>query len=188
QECEHGLFLHNIGMEMLTELHTRPAIHVNMQDEEICKEREDMILRIQKLADNYYRSVWNHLNAEEQFVLYDLAQDGLVNSKNLDIVAILIDKGLLIDSTKLHIMNRNFRNFVLSIVDPADLGKLEKSLNTTGNWSRFKLPLFFVVFTLLLFVLKSDSSPLFSSITGFTAIIPIAVAILSLFSQVKKKE
>lgn len=187
-ECAHGTFLDTIGAELLNELHDRSDIDTNMSGAAIREQREELILRIQKVAENYYWSLWNHLTEEEQFVLYDLAQDGLVNNKNLDVVEVLVDKGIVVYSGKLRVMNRSFRNFILTDVSQTYLDKMDRSLKSSGNWSKLRMPLFFVVFTLLLFVLKSDGSPLFGYITGFTAIIPIAIAALGVFTQLKKKE
>lgn len=185
QECSHGNFLQPLGTELITELqHRNDAGHLS----ELWKEREDIVIRIQKLADNYYRSIWNHLTIEEQFVLYDLAQDGLVNSKNQDIVEGLIDKGLVRYVERLRIMNRSFRNFILCVSGPTEIGELEKKVRATGAWSKLKLPLLLVVCTMLLFVIKSDRSQLFGVFTAITALIPVVVGLFTVFSQFSKKE
>lgn len=186
-ECDHGLFLRAIGVEMLTELHMRSEIQETMNSDDQWNEREDIIIRVQKLAENYYRSIWNHLAVEEQFVLYDLAQDGLVNPKNHDILESLIDKGLVVYNNKLRVMNRSFRNFILCVVGPSDLGKLDRQVRDAGVWGKLKLPLFLIVCSLLLFVVKSDRTQLFGYFTAFTAIIPIVVTVFGLFSQTNKK-
>jgi len=187
-ECDHGVFMQSIGVELLSELHGRSEIHTDMKAGERWKEREDLIIRTQKLADNYYRSIWTNLTVEEQFVLFDLAQDGLVNAKNLDIVELLIDKGLVVYRQQLEIMNQSFRNYVLCIAGPSDVSKLEEKMKDAGAWNKLKAPLFLIVFSLLLFVVKSDRSSLFGYFTAFTAIIPIAVTVFGYFGKSAKKE
>lgn len=187
-ECDNGMFMRTIGMELMDELHKRREVYVSMSVEDEWKEREDIIIRVQKLAENYYRSIWNHLAVEEQFVLFDLAQDGLVNPKNLDIVEELIDKGIIIYNSKLRLMNRSFRNFILCVAGPADLERLEHEVRHSGTWSKLKVPLFLVVGALLLFVVKSDRSQLFGYFTAITALIPVVVGVISLFGQSAKKE
>ncbi len=187
-ECDHGMFLRSIGLELIEELHIRNEIHHKMTDADKWMEREDLIIKTQKLADNYYRSIWNHLAVEEQFILYDLAQDGLVNPKNLDIVESLIDKGIVDNNNRLRIMNRSFRNFILCVIGPADIGDQESKLRTAGAWSKLKFPLILIVCALLLFIVKSDRSQLFGYFTAFAAIIPVVVALLGVFGQANKKD
>lgn len=187
-ECDNGVFLRTIGLELIDELHKRDSVNLKMDDDDKWIEREDLIIRTQKLADTYYRSLWNHLAIEEQFVLHDMAQDGLVNAKNNDIVEALIDKGIIIYTTRLRIMNRSFRNFILTVVGPTDLGKLDIEMRSAGAWSKLKPALLLVVVSLFLFVIKSDRTQLFGYFTAFAAIIPVVVGLVSRFSNVGKKE
>lgn len=185
-ECDHGVFLQSIGVELLAELHGRPEVHAHMNALDSVKEQEDIIIRTQKLADNYYRTLWNNLAIEEQFVLYDLAQDGLVNSKNLDILESLIDKGLVIYRKQLGVMNRSFRNYVLCVAGPSDMGKIEQQMKDAGAWNKLKAPLFLIVCSLLLFVVKSDRTALFGYFTVFAAIIPIVTTFFGYFGKATK--
>lgn len=187
-ECDHGPFMRSIGMELLAELHDKTEVHSRMDRDVKWKEREDIILRTQKLSENYYRSLWNHLAVEEQFVLFDLAQDGLVNSKNIDIVEALIDKGVVIYTNKLRIMNRSFRNFILTVVGPSDLGHIDMQIKDAGTWGKIKIPLFIIVCALFLFVMESDRSALFGYFTAFMAIIPAVVTLFGYFGYANRKE
>lgn len=191
EECDNGMFLKPIGEELMAEIEQRTDLNTNSDDPtdaQVWKDREDIVIRIQKLAENYYRSIWDNLPVEEQFVLYDLAQDGLVNAKNQDIVEGLIDKGLVRYVKRLRIMNRSFRNFILCVSGPSEIGELEKKVRQTGAWSKLKWPLLLVVCTLLLFVIKSDRSQLFGFFTAITALIPVVVGLFTVFSQFGKKE
>lgn len=187
-ECNHGTFLRAIGVELLGELHDRREISSTMREIEKWEEREDLIIRTQNLAKNYYRSLWNHLAVEEQFVLYDLAQDGLVNPKNLDIVEDMIDKGIIVYSTRLRIMNRSFRNYIITVAGPEDVARMELQVKDAGAWSKLKPALLLIVLALFLFILKSDRSQLFGYFTAFAAIIPIVVGLFGVFNQAGKKE
>jgi hypothetical protein len=187
-ECDNGIFLRTIGLELMNELHTRDTVDPDMEDLDKWKEREDLIVRTQKLADAYYRSLWNHLAVEEQFVLYDMAMDGLVNSKNNDIVESLIDKGIIKYDTRLRLMNRSFLNFILTVVGPTDLGILDIEMRHAGSWTKLKPALILIAVTLFLFVIKSDRTQLFGFFMAFAAIIPIVVGVFSKFNQGEKKE
>lgn len=188
RECNIGLFLRTIGLELIDELHVRPTVQKNMNEDASRKEREDIIISTQKMAETYYRSLWNHLAVEEQFVLYDLAQDGLVNARNLDIVEVLIDKGLVVYDTRLRVMNQSFRNFILTVVAPTDLGKLDIEYRHSGTWNKLKPALILIVCSLFLFIIKSDRTQLFGYFTAFAAIIPVVVLLFSRFNQPQKKE
>lgn len=188
KECDHGVFLRCIGMELYRELLNRGETRSESNIDLFLRKREEIIIRTQRLAENYYRSIWDHLTIEEQFVIYDLAQDGLVNSKNFDIVEALIDKGLVIYTNKLRVMNRSFRNFILCTTGPGEIARLENRVRESGAWNKLKMPLILVVCSLLLFIVKSDNSRLFGYFSAFTALVPVVVGLFGYLSQARKKE
>ncbi len=183
-ECDNGFFLRKIGVELCKELREE---FKNENNEESGKrnirEEEDIVLKIKKIAHVYYLAIWSSLTKEEQYVLFDLAQDGLVNAKNLDIIDTLICKGLVVHTDYLLFMNKSFRNFIMSVIEPGDMMKMEQSERDAGNWDKFKKPMLVIVITLVVFVLQSDHSTYFTYITGFAAGVPLIIGLISAFGK-----
>ncbi|CAN0279298.1 unnamed protein product, partial [Chrysoparadoxa australica] len=91
-------------------------LKANADGDESKIDKEDIILRIQLLAESYYLGLWNTLSKEEKYIIYDLAKDRFVNMNNKNGIRRLLEKGLLVYENELRIMNESFTNFVLSII------------------------------------------------------------------------
>ncbi|NOU18054.1 MAG: hypothetical protein HOO91_10920 [Bacteroidales bacterium] len=126
------------------------------------KERQNcgdsLILKIQELAQPYYTLLWNRLSFSERFVLFDLAQDGVVNVQNEKILKSLIGKGLIICDNGVTITSEGFKNFILTTADKKDLEERMKKIIVLGNWHRFKGPLIFVAASIFVFLIATQLS------------------------------
>ena len=110
---------------------------------------EELVVKIRSLAYNYYVSVWNCCTLEEQHLIYDLAEDGVVNGKNVDSITRLVYKGIFVRENSLSLMNASFRDFVLSYVNPLEA----KTVSENGNWHKMRFSLFFVLAMVAFFLL-----------------------------------
>ncbi|MEQ9467154.1 MAG: hypothetical protein RLN88_07045 [Ekhidna sp.] len=115
-------------------------------------DKEDIILRIQLLAESYYLGLWNTLSKEEKYIIYDLAKDRFVNINNKNGIRSLLEKGLLIYDNELRIMNESFTNFVLSIIKKEEALKMEKEVRDKGAWSTISSVLVLAVVGILAFL------------------------------------
>src|SRR5678815_2699636 len=79
---------------------------------------DGLALKIQLTSQHYYMYIWNSLTKEEKFILYDLAEDGLVNTHDTLNLTMLIGKGLIQrdNDGALRIFNKSFRNFIISSI------------------------------------------------------------------------
>ncbi len=180
QECNHGKYLRKLKKEL--------SQHNDSVSQDFSYEDfENIVLHIQSVAHNYYLSLWNSLTFEEQYVLFDIAEDGLVNHKNFESLSQLHMKGLIINNGRPEVMNKSFRNFILTEVQVGHLALPDDSHKKDSLWSKFKGP-FFVVFLALLFFIyytqKESFNALTAVITGFAAAIP---AFLNFFNTFKTK-
>lgn len=145
---------------------------------------DQLILKIESLSNSFYYSIWQALSADEKFILYDLAEDGLANINNAFAVNLLVSKGLIkIAEGHPSIFNRSFRNFIVnSIGEPAE--KEIRNLSGKGNtWSQLQAPLLLLVVAIFLFLGVSQEgifSNLMGVISGVLAGIPI---LLKLFAM-----
>jgi hypothetical protein len=180
RECDGSYFLRSQKVIIRESLLNEETDHP-LTDEEI-------ILRIESLAHVYYNSIWSSLSEEEQYILYDIAQDGLVNLKNRDVLTMLLNKGLLVYENRFRMMNESFRNFVLSEVSADDALELERKVKETGSWNYFKTPVVITLITIAMFIFITQEetfNSIIAFITTFAAGIPIIFRLLGMITSMK---
>jgi len=139
--------------------------------------RDFLILKIQELAQPYYTLLWNRLSFSERFVLFDLAQDGVVNVQNEKILKSLICKGLIQCHNGVTITSEGFKNFILTTADKVELEKRMQKILILGNWHRFKGPLLFVAFSIAVFLIATQ----LSFLSNLSTILISAGSLLTVF-------
>jgi hypothetical protein len=147
QECSSCSYLHQFEASLVEYVEDCCA-----QKRKISK--DDIIFLLQERAQLFYRYIWTSCSEEEQYFLYDLAQDGLANARNIQVLSALLGKGLIVqvDETALKIMNASFRNFVLTVVDPAEALRYEKITAQSSKWDMYKTPLMLIFIAGALFI------------------------------------
>ncbi|MEP7264054.1 MAG: cache domain-containing protein [Bacteroidota bacterium] len=148
----------------------------------------DIVLKIQSTVEQYYFILWSSLTMEEKLLVYDLAQDGLVNTINKHAIFILINKGVFkYEHGQLRLFNKSFRNFVLTSIGPLEVAKLEMSIKSGNSWKRYKNPVLLLVTGLLFFVLYSDqqrfNDVIIPYLTAVIALIPVVMRLYTVFNQ-----
>ena len=156
EECRHGAFLRYLYPELLSLYKGKKAI-----------DPEDIILDIELRAQFYYQILWTACTFEEQYILFDLAQDGLVNGRNIQAIKTLIRKGLIVnDGEELRVMNRSFRNFILASTKSEHTLEMEERVNLESTWRRVRTPIMIILFTLAGFLFITQEE-LVSNTTAF---------------------
>jgi len=130
--------------------------------------REDVVLRIESLAETYYQSIWNSFTKSEKYLIFDLAKDRFVNVKNDSAIKNLLNKGVFIYKDNLQLMNKSFNNFVLNVVDSDQEIKMEKELKKKGSWGTIQLVLILAVISITVFIVLGQKSFMneFNSLLG----------------------
>jgi hypothetical protein len=180
RECSNSYFLRSRKEVIRESLKNENPDHP-LTDEEI-------ILRIESMAHVYYNSIWSSLSEEEQYILYDIAQDGLVNLKNREVLTMLLHKGLLVYENRFKMMSESFRNFVLSEVSADDALELEQKVKETGSWNYFKTPVIIILITIAMFIAITQEetfNSIIAFITTFAAGIPIILRLLGMVTSMK---
>ena len=171
RECVNGPFLQSIQDELLEQLQS-----YSTRDKADIALKEEIILRIENRAHLYYHSLWASSTKEERYLIFDLAQDGLVNASNLAGIQKLIRKGIIVQTQDtLIIMNKSFRNFVLTVVKPEDALKMEIEIESQDSWRRLRTPISIVLFGLGAFIFYTQRDVLnetLAFVTGIAALIP----------------
>ncbi|WP_439585679.1 cache domain-containing protein [Dyadobacter bucti] len=138
-----------------------------------------------------YFSVWQSLSEEEKFVLYDLSEDGLVNTYDKDAFRLLIRKGLIVQRNgRFRLFDKSFRNFILSGLSRSELAAIMEKINDNTNWNKIRIPLMLVSLAILVFIISSQREASVKFLTTLGALataIPALINILSAISGMNKK-
>ena len=150
-----------------------------------------LALKLQRTSHYFYMYIWQSLTKEEKFLIYDLAEDGLVNSYDDHNLCILVEKGLIDrhDGT-LKLFNKGFRNFILTSIGHSEAKKIKKEIRDKGNWSQLKTPLLLAIAAILVFLFASQHEAYSRLITYATALgagIPTIIRLFSLFEKGTQK-
>jgi hypothetical protein len=152
---------------------------------------DELALKLQVMAHYFYMYIWESLTKEEKFLLYDLAEDNLVNSFDDYNLNMLLAKGVIIrpDGT-LKLFNKGFRNFILTAIGNTELSKIKNNIRDNGNWSRLRNPLLIILLAILAFLITSQQeiySKLISYVAALAAGIPVILKLFSFFSKSDQK-
>lgn len=152
--------------------------------------KEEIILKIQSMAQPFYYSLWNTCSKEEKYLLYDLAMDGFVNTNNERGLKKLLEKGLIYYQESLMLMNESFRNFILSTIKETESLAMEKELRRSGNWSLYSSIFLILLVSLIVFVSLSQKeiiSQFVALLAGLATAIPYLLRFSGFFSSISGK-
>ena len=181
KECQRVPFLHDLQNEFITQLEKRSTQKDKQALAELTK--DEIILKIQSLAQNYYHAIWDACSKEERYILYDLAENGLANSQNTAIVNRLLSKGLLTNqSGSLNLLNESFQNYVLTNLQPEEALEMEREQRSAGTWGKIRNPILLIALALGMFVLVTQEetfNQIVALLSTLAASVPIIIRILS---------
>jgi hypothetical protein len=173
----------NVNNKNFGELYASEISSLGLERDNNSTIDEEDILGRQKLYSQQYTALWNSLSSEEQFLLFDLAEDGLVNTLNVQVLEDLIDRDLVYwEDNVLYIVNGSFRNFILTMTSKGDLKLIMKDILDGQSWNDYKYPLLIVLAALVYIVVTSNPEKfgnVLPFVTGITAGIPTIIKILS---------
>ena len=162
-----------------------------IKDSKLENPEELIIVKINSLADNYYEDLFNACSAEEQYVMFDLADDLIVNPKNSKAIFGLLEKGIvIIKCDKINFMNVSFRRFVLSKLNKSDTSALEIQIGKEpGTWQGYRITLILIIIGLFTFIAMANQgfmenlNEVFVVIGGGVAVITGVLGLLSRKSE-----
>jgi hypothetical protein len=185
RETEHTHFLNKIQGSVLNVAEEQPL-------KQMASSADELIFKLQVSSHYFYMYNWQSLTKEEKFLLYDLAEDNLVNSFDDYNLNMLLAKGIIIRKHgTLTIFNKGFRNFILTAIGNSEAVKIQNRIRDNGNWGKLKTPLMIVLVAILTFLLASQKeaySGLMAYIAALGAGIPAVVKLFSFFDKNNQKE
>lgn len=193
EECMHDPFLQGLQSYLrkhLIWLENRLASRLDRgQKAGDRRLREAVIIEIEQQAHLYYQALWNHCSEEEQYLIYDLAQDGLINTHNRSGINNLVRMGIIHrGSDNLELMNHSFRNFVLTAVNEQEALMMELKIKREGTWNRIRVPITMILlaFGIFIFYFQADwFDQSLGLLTALAAIIPAFNAVFERLSALK---
>jgi len=152
---------------------------------------DELAFKLQVTSHYFYMYIWQSLTQEEKFLLYDLAEDNLVNSFDDYNLSMLIAKGIIIwDQGTLKLFNRGFRNFILTAIGNSEAMKIKEQIKDNGSWGKLRAPLIIVILAIFAFLLASQEetyTKLITYVATLAAGIPAFTRIFSLFDRNTQK-
>lgn len=145
--------------------------------------------KIHAASHYFYMYIWQSLTREEKFILYDLAQEGLVNAFDEYNLSMLISKGAIIQNNgRLKLFNSGFQDFILTAIGTSEAMKIRNEIKDNGNWSSLKGPLQLIIIAILVFLFASQQET-YSKILTYAAALGAGIpTVLKLFSLFNKNE
>ena len=159
KECVYNGYLQNIQQEFMEQLADGQTSEINI------------IREIETRVHFFYQSLWASCSKEEKFIIYDVANDGIVNSKNREVFNCLTEKGLIvIRGDNPRIMNRSFRDFILTKVTPQEVVKITKKEKGGSTWSQARVLITAVILALGAFIFTTQGELIDNTLAFFTGL------------------
>ncbi|HVR96970.1 MAG TPA: cache domain-containing protein [Thermoanaerobaculia bacterium] len=168
RECSPTVPLQAIGRDLLSDLGA----------EEMDPER--LLDEIRRLAEAYYETLWKSLPESEKVVLLQLAEEGLVNPRNIPPLERLMARGLVRCDKAPRLMNESFRCHVIGAVSKDAVSKIERASGQQSLWGQLQKPLYGTLVGLVLFFGFTQKEVLDSTITLVTLVAGVLPQVLKL--------
>lgn len=135
-------------------------------------------------------SLWQSLTKEEKFILYDLAEDGLVNPYDDYNLSLLIRKGIILqEDSGLRVFNNGFRHFILTSIGTGEVMKIRSQIRDNGTWNSFRIPFIIVIVAVFSFLFASQQEAyetLLKYLSVLTISVPTALKFFAMFEKTPK--
>lgn len=185
-ETQSGHFLKKMQQPVINTIKNLPEKGAAQTD------GDSLAFKMQITGHYFYMYVWQSLTKEEKFLLYDLAEDGLVNPYDDYNLTLLMSKGIITkDDGVLRLFNKGFRNFILTAIGNSEAIKIRNQIKDNGNWKNLKTPLMILIVAVLAFLFASQQeaySTVIKYLTILSVALPAVLKFFSLFSNEKQDQ
>ena len=146
EECRPMAALWPLGAQLAKEIRQEPRV----SDDTIASE---MLER----AGAYYRLFWEDCTPAQQFVLSQLAEDGMMNPTNGQEIRHLIRSGVIVREPQFRIMNESFRRFLRSATTSKMKQRWHAESRLSG-WGKVQGAFFTTMIVLGVFLLTTQNA------------------------------
>ena len=173
QECSVRPELYRVGEDLWRSRHRRHPL-----------EPEQVVSEVGERAAQYYYLEWRSCTQEECFLLTGLAQDGMVNPRNMASLRQLLRRKLIVRDPQLRVMNESFRRFVLAQAGVSMREEWESEAAGSG-WGKARGPFATALVLVGLFLLATQQQFLQTSAGLLTAAGGCVAVLLKLIGLVQ---
>lgn len=156
--------------------------YINAPDTEKISEHEEE-KRLPCESDFIFSFIWNNLTNYEKIVLYDLADDGLVNIKNKPMIDQLYLKNLITIKPYPRFNSEEFKEFILHTLSPASVKTIEGKLGFKGKWKNTRYLILLILVPLAAFILISQGLSIEKIFAIFAGILTVITGVMRLFDS-----
>jgi hypothetical protein len=128
-----------------------------------------------------YSNIWGNLTNYEKIVLYDLADDGLMNRNNRSVIRQLTEKKLILIKPFPVLFSRDFNDFIYQRISKSEIKAIEGKLGLKGNWRNAKYLILLVLIPLAAFIFISQGLTIEKSFGIFAGIVGAITTLMKLF-------
>ena len=169
----------------IQDLYPNRSKYVDLQNEYLGDKNDAILIDLHQTTIHFYRDIWHSLMPEEKVMLFDLAEEGLLNSTNYTTLYGLICKGLIVRTEGIfYLINSSFRQFILTSVTKADLENAMEKIGESSIWKDSQGPILLMIAALLWFILYANQEQfgqVFPLITAMATGLPTILKIFGHF-------
>lgn len=137
--------------------------------------------------DLCYSNILKNLTNYEKIVLYDLADDGLMNRNNRRIIVQLIEKRLIMIKPFPVLFTREFNNYIYEHISKSELKIIESKLGLKGGWKNAKYLILLILIPLAAFIFISQGLTIEKSFGIFAGLVGAITTLMKLFENTSIK-
>ena len=127
-----------------------------------------------------FNQIWENCSEKEQYLLFDFAQDGLINYKNTAEIYQLISKGIfVVHQDKLLLFNPSFRAYLITKSGTNEINELHIRQKQNSTWQALKTPFIIVLISIAVFIF-------FTQETAFQKILALVGGLGTLLTLIPK--
>lgn len=139
--------------------------------------------------EKVFEQVWGKLDDKQRLLLLDMAQDGLINYRNVDEIRDLVRKGMLVvTEDRLQLFSYAF-GYYLRVRKSMAKKELEEKFDQAGTWSSFRTPLMVIILSFAVFIFATQED-LWNKMIGLVGSLTAILTLLQrfIFSKGTPKE
>lgn len=130
-----------------------------------------------------FSTIWDNLTSYEKIVLYDLADDGLLNRKNKQIINQLIDKQLIVMQPHPKLFSDGFTHFVVHRLNPSEVKTIEHKLGLHNKWRNMRYLILLILVPLAAFIFISQGFSIEKIFGIFAGVLTVVTGAMKLFDS-----
>ena len=167
------------------------SIYENHPEESRAVQVEKLFIDLEQSAKARYDKIWvENCSDKEKFLLYDLADDGIANQSNVDLIRSLSEKGLVRVIPKLEVVNISFANYVKDKLPKDKITEWRQTEEKQGSWKNLRIALIIIIIAICAFLSIAEEEfmgRVSALIASVSLIIPNIVTALGHVTKLFKK-